>query len=254
MYAYHNSLKADLKAGQTRYGAFVTSPSPEVMEVLAIAGFDFAIIDTEHTGTGLETAVNMIRGARAYGMTPIVRVTDDTPKTMARYLDVGAYGVQVPMVHTAEQASAIVQAMKFAPEGVRGMSGGRGTAWGHIADYRRVSNEETLIAVMVETSLGVRNIREIVAVPGLDAVFIGAYDLSQSLGVAGQTTHPLVEEAVQTVLDACLESNVIPGIVAPDVALARRRAKQGFRFITILDDMAFFMECVENRLNAVKTP
>lgn len=252
MYTFKNQLKTDMKAGQVKYGAFVTSPCSEVVEVLAIAGYDFVILDTEHTASNIETVVDMMRAAEAYGMTPIVRVPDDTPKNISRYQDVGAYGVQIPMIHTAEQAAAIVQAMKFQPEGIRGMSGGRGTAWGRIENYRQVSNDETLVAVMCESAQAVKNIREIVRVPGIDAVFIGAYDLSQSLGVPGQTTHPLVEEAVQTVLDACLEADIIPGIVSPDVDLARRRAKQGFRYITILDDMAFFMDCVENRLKLVK--
>ena len=252
MYVFKNKLKADLKKGKTCFGAFVTSPCPEVVEVLAIAGYDFVIIDTEHTATDIETVVNMIRGAEAYGMTAIVRVPDDTPKNISRYQDVGAYGVQIPMVHTAQQAEKIVKAMKFMPDGLRGMSGGRGTAWGKIDNYRKVSNDETLIAVMCESKQALENIDEIVRVPGLDAVFIGAYDLSQSLGVPGQTTHPLVENAVQKVLDACLKANVIPGIVSPDVDLARRRAEQGFKYITILDDMAFFMECVEDRLKHVK--
>lgn len=252
MHIFKNKLKADLKAGETRYGAFVTSPCPEVVEVLAVAGYDFVIIDTEHTASNIETVVDMIRAAEAYGMTAVVRVPDDTSKNISRYQDVGAYGVQIPMVHTAEQAEAIVKAMKFMPDGIRGMSGGRGTAWGRIDNYRQVSNDETLIAVMCESKQGLENIDEIVKVPGVDAVFIGAYDLSQALGVPGQTTHPLVEEAVQKVLDACLKAGVIPGIVSPDVDLARRRALQGFRYITILDDMAFFMDCVEQRLNLVK--
>ena len=252
MFLLKNRLKEDLLNGKTCYGSFVTSPCPEVVEVLAIAGFDFAIIDTEHTATGIETVVNMIRAAEAFGMTPIVRVPDDTLKNISRYQDVGAYGVQIPMVHTAEQASAIVRAMKYIPEGNRGMSGGRGTAWGKIADYRRVSNDEILVSVMCETKTAVDNIEEIVRVPGVDIVFVGAYDLSQSYGVPGEVTHPVVEQGIQKVLRACLEAGVVPGIIAQDINLAKRRAREGFRYITILDDMAFFMNCVEERLNAVK--
>ena len=247
-----NQMKRDLKAGKTLFGAFVTAPSAEVVEVLAIAGYDFAIIDTEHTATGIETAVDMIRGAEAFGMPTIVRVPDDTPKNISRYLDVGAYGMMVPMVHTPEQAEGIVRAMKYPPEGIRGMSGGRGTRWGRVADYRKVANEEYMVTVMCESKQGLENIRKTVRIPGIDAVFIGAYDLSQSLGVPGETTHPLVEEAVAEILAACQEAGVIPGIVSPDVNLARRRAQQGFRFITVLDDMAFFMDCVEDRLNRVR--
>lgn len=251
-YIYENKLKRKLKAGETQIGAFITAPCPEVVEVLAVTGYDFVILDTEHTASGIETVVDMMRAAEVYGMVPIVRVPDDTPKNIARYLDVGAYGVQIPMVHTAEQAARIVEAMKFMPEGKRGMSGGRGTRWGRIEDYRQVSNAETLVSVMCETETAVNNIEEIVRVPGVDAVFIGAFDLSQSLGVPGQTTHPLVEEAIQKVLDACLEAEIIPGIVAPGVELAQKRIRQGFRYITVLDDMAFFADCVEDRLKKVR--
>lgn len=251
-YTFHNKLKENLKAGKAQLGAFVTAPCPEVVEVLGVTGFDFVILDTEHTASNIETVVAMMRAAEVYGMTPIVRVPDDTPKNMSRYQDIGAYGVQVPMVHTAAQAEAIVKAMKFMPDGIRGMSGGRGTAWGRINDYRRVSNEETLIAVMCESKQGLENIEEIARVPGVDAVFIGAFDLSQALGVPGQTEHPIVEKAIQHVLDVCSEAGVIPGIVAPRIDLARRRVEQGFRYVTILDDMAFFADSVTAQLEGVK--
>ena len=195
-----------------------------------------------------------MRAAEIYGMTPIVRVPDDTPKMLARYLDVGAHGVQIPMVHTAKQAADIVYAMKYPPMGMRGMSGGRGPRWGLLEDYRQFSNEETMVAVMCESKESVSNIREIVRVPGVDAVFIGAFDLSQSLGVAGQTMHPLVEEAIQTVLEACLEADVIPGIVAPTVEMARKRLAQGFTYVTIFDDMAFLAQCTLERIKQVKEP
>lgn len=251
-YTFRNKLKENLRLGKVQYGAFVTAPCPEVVEVLGVTGYDFVILDTEHTASDIETVVDMMRAAEVYGMTPIVRVPDGTPKLMSRYQDVGAHGVQVPMVHTAQQAAAIVQAMKYPPQGIRGMSGGRGPRWGAIEDYRRVSNEETLISVMCESRQAVENISEIVRVPGVDAVFIGAFDLSQSLGVPGETTHPVVEAAIQTVLDACLEADVIPGIVSSDAEVARRRAAQGFRYITILDDMAFFAQCVQHQLDQVR--
>ena len=219
---------------------------------MTISGFDFTIIDTEHTASNIETVVEMIRAAEIYGMTPIVRVPDDTPKNLSRYQDVGAHGVQIPMVHTAEQASNIVKAMKYMPDGIRGMSGGRGTSWGRIADYRRVSNEQTFVSVMCESKWAVENIEDIVRVPGVDGVFIGAYDLSQSFGVPEDVTNPIVENAIKRVLNACQRANVIPGIIAQDVDLVKRRAAEGFKYITILDDMAFFMNCVEDRLNLVK--
>lgn len=102
-YIFHNQLKENLKAGKTQIGAFITAPCPEVVEVLGVTGYDFVILDTEHTASDIETVVAMMRAAEVYGMTPVVRVPDDTPKNISRYQDVGAYGVQVPMVHTAQQ-------------------------------------------------------------------------------------------------------------------------------------------------------
>lgn len=251
-YTFKNKLKENLQKGRVQIGAFVTAPCPEVVEVLGVAGFDFVILDTEHTASGIETVVHMMRSAEAYGMTPVVRVYDDNPKIISRYQDIGAYGVQVPMVHTAEQAERIVRAARFAPSGARGMSGGRGPRWGRIAQYRDVSNEETMIAVMCESAQGLKNIEEIAKVPGVDAIFVGAFDLSQALGVAGDTTHPIVEEAIERILDVCRKTNVIPGIVAPTLEVARKRIEQGFLYVTILDDMAFFADAVEKRLMDVK--
>lgn len=249
---FENKLKRNLNEGKVQIGAFITAPCPEVVEVLGVAGFDFVIIDTEHTASGIETVVDMMRAAEIYGMTPIVRVPDDIPKNISRYQDVGAYGVQVPMVHTAEQAERIVKAMKFSPEGNRGMSGGRGTKWGRINDYRKESNEESFVAVMCESLEGLKNIKEIAKVKGLDAIFIGAFDLSQALGVPGDVTNPIVEDAIAEIYDACIESSVIPGIVAPSLEMARKRIEQGFLYVTILDDMAFFADAVEKRLKDVK--
>ena len=206
---FENKLKRNLKEGKVQIGAFITAPCPEVVEVLGVAGFDFVIIDTEHTASGIETVVDMMRAAEIYGMTPIVRVPDDIPKNISRYQDVGAYGVQVPMVHTAEQAEKIVKAMKFSPEGNRGMSGGRGTKWGRINDYRKESNEESFVAVMCESLEGLKNIKEIAKVKGLDAIFIGAFDLSQALGVPGDVTNPIVEDAIAEIYDACIESSAL---------------------------------------------
>ena len=132
------------------------------------------------------------------------------------------------------------------------MSGGRGTKWGRINDYRKESNEESFVAVMCESLEGLKNIKEIAKVKGLDAIFIGAFDLSQALGVPGDVTNPIVEDAIAEIYDACIESSVIPGRVAPSLEMARKRIEQGFLYVTILDDMAFFADAVEKRLKDVK--
>ena len=132
------------------------------------------------------------------------------------------------------------------------MSGGRGPRWGGIQEYRQASNDETMIAVMCESAQGLENIEEIAQVPGVDAVFVGAFDLSQALGVAGDTTNPKVETAIEQILDVCRRHEVIPGIVAPTIEVARKRIEQGFLYVTILDDMAFLAEAAQKRLSDVK--
>jgi 4-hydroxy-2-oxoheptanedioate aldolase len=251
-YTFENKLKKKLKAGLVQYGVFVTSPCPEVVEVLALAGMDFVILDQEHTALGIETTVNMMRSAEIYGITPIVRIQDHNPKTIGRYLDVGAQGIQVSMVNSAEESEGIVRAMKYHPEGMRGMSGGRGTRWGCIENYRNVNNRESMTVVMCESAEGVENIEKIVRVPGIDCVFIGAYDLSQSLGVPGEVTHPRVEDAISRVLGACKNAGVIPGIVAPSLELSQKRTAQGFLYITVFDDMPFLLEQAKKRLGELK--
>lgn len=247
-----NKLKRNLKEGKTQLGVFVTSPNPEIVEALAVVGFDFVIIDCEHGGANLETAIDMVRAAEAYGMSSVVRTHDDTPKMVSRYMDCGAYGIQVPMVHTAEQAAKIVEATKFWPEGKRGMSGGRGSKWNMIPNYTQQVNAESFIAVMCESVEAVNNIEEIVRVPGVDAVFIGAYDMSQDMGIPGDVMSEPMEEAIAKVLKACQDANVIPGVVAPTLEMARKRIAQGFTYVTLFDDMVFFAECAAQRLADVK--
>jgi 2-keto-3-deoxy-L-rhamnonate aldolase RhmA len=233
---FKNGLKEVLRTNEYALGAFVSISAPSIIEILAISGLDFVVIDMEHAPIGVETAENMIRAAEIYQITPIVRVTDYDDKMIGRLLDIGAYGVQVPMVHTAQRAMEVVQAAKYAPVGHRGISGGRGPKWGSIANYREVANRESMTVCMCESKEAVDNIEEIVKTPMLDVVFIGANDLSQSLGHSGDISHPVVEEHILRVVKACRESSVIPGIVTASAEEARKRINQGFRYVTVMND------------------
>ncbi|MFZ7134255.1 MAG: HpcH/HpaI aldolase family protein [Eubacteriales bacterium] len=238
-------LREILESGNYALGGFLSIGAPSIVEVVALGGLDFVIIDTEHGEANFESVVNMIRAAEAHGITAIIRMTDYDQKMIGRYLDNGAHGIQVPMVETGEMAQKVVAACKYAPDGLRGLSGGRGSKWGHIKDYTVTVNRELMTICMCETKLAVDNIEEIVKTPNLDVLFIGTGDLSQSLGCTGEKDHPLVIEAVNYVLRACKKYNVIPGIVTGSAAEAAKYIRQGFRYVTVLNDMRLICATTE---------
>jgi len=165
-----NALKRKLAARTPAYGLFASIPSPASIELIAEAGFDFVIIDTEHVLINPETVENMIRTAESYDLTPLVRVADGDPKTMLRLLDGGAQGIVLPMVEQAEQVREAVAACFYHPRGVRSLNAGRPGAFGKesLAEYVRRANQEILLVAMVESGAGVAQAEAIAAVDGVD--------------------------------------------------------------------------------------
>ncbi|MBI0525033.1 siderophore biosynthesis protein SbnG, partial [Dickeya dianthicola] len=180
-----NHLKRKLAAGTPVYGLIASIPSPVSVELVAEAGFDFVIIDSEHVLINPETVENMIRVAESYALTPLVRVADANPKTMLRLLDGGAQGIVLPMVEQAEQVRAAVRACYYHPQGERSLNSGRPGAFGKhsLAEYVALANREIMLTAMIESAEGVRQAEAIAAVAGLDMILEGAADLSQSLGI-----------------------------------------------------------------------
>lgn len=244
-------LREKLKKNKYALGCFCSIPAPSLVENVSMAGLDFVVIDTEHGESNFETVVNMARAAMARGVTPIVRVTSHDVKTIGRYLDNGLHGVQVPMVETKEQAETIVRACRFAPEGDRGLSAGRGSEWGRVPDYTNTANREIMCVCMCETAKGVENIEEIVSVPTLDVVFVGLGDLSQSMGLTGQMNDPRVIAAAEKVRDACLKAGVVPGVVTSGAANAEEWIKRGFKYVTCFNDMALMASTVNNIVSTI---
>ena len=156
-----NLLKEKLEKKNFVLGAFVASCSPTNVEILGMNGLDFVILDMEHSPLGLETMVDMIRAAEAYGMVAIPRVYTIETKLMRRVLDVGAHGLLVPMVNTMEDAHCVIDAVKFPPLGARGMNAGRGPRWGGYEDYIRQANDALFTMFQCETREGLQNVEEI---------------------------------------------------------------------------------------------
>src|SRR4030042_3992909 len=199
-------IKAALKSGQPLIGSFFRLPSPDLAEIFGEAGFYFIIIDQEHGPLTPETTSNLVRACDLVGMAAIVRIPDNQPWYFQHALDVGALGVQVPQIRTLADAERAVQLSKFSPLGRRGVCrnvrAARYSARDRF-DYLEGSNRDTVVVIQIESKEGVENITEILGVPGIDVVFIGPYDLSQSLGLPGQVEHRLGRSAMEQVVPAC---------------------------------------------------
>ncbi|MBQ7175747.1 MAG: 2-dehydro-3-deoxyglucarate aldolase [Lachnospiraceae bacterium] len=245
----HNLLKEKLEEKKYLVGAFVASCAPQNVEILAMNGMDFAILDMEHSPLGLETMVDMIRAAECYGMVAFPRVYTIETKLMRRVLDVGAHGIMLPMVNTPEEAKYIIDAVKFPPIGVRGMNSGRGPRWGAYPDYLREANDALFTIFQIETKQSVDNLEEIAKLEGSDVLFIGTGDLSLDMGHPGDLKHPEVAVAIDRVLEMCAKYNKIPGIVTSSPEAAAERVAQGFRIVTIMNDLGIFRSVTLDRIN-----
>jgi len=249
-----NLVKEKIEEKGYAIGAFVASSSSMNVEILGVNGFDFAMIDFEHAQTSLETAVDMIRAAELYGVAPYARVYNpkDGPM-MGRMLDVGIHGLMVPMINTAEEAEFVIQNTKMPPIGIRGKGTGRGPLWGAYENYNNGEvDEKSMVIVQCETPEAVENIEEIVQVPGIDCVYIGRLDLAHAMGVEDPSSSPELEANIQRVLRACKDAGVIPGIFTAGPEDATNRIEQGFQFVTVLNDLAFFRQATKQRIDAVR--
>jgi 4-hydroxy-2-oxoheptanedioate aldolase len=227
-------LPAMLASGKRLRGIFNSLPSPAVVEMCAYAGFDFIVLDNEHGSADLETTEHMLRAARASGIAPIVRCFEhDIP----RVLDMGASGVQVPMVETPEQAARLARRLRYPVPG--GGGGTRGSAFsGRAAGYgafggpahTRRSNEALVLVAMIETPLGVSNASAIAAVPGVDVVFVGPNDLAHTMGHENRWTDPPVQTAMETVIRATHAAGKCPGVLGLSPDEEARYAGWGARY------------------------
>ncbi len=220
-----NTLKQKLREGKPAFGVMITFPSPPVVEMLGYMGFDWVLIDNEHGSITVDTAEDVIRAGELSGIAPIVRPVTNKPEVIAPFLDRGAWGVQVPHVNTRAEAEAAVAACKYFPDGQRGMfSGGRPAEYGiggSTPDYVAKANAETLVCLMLEEVEAINNIGDIVKVKGVDVLFIGSGDLSQSMGYPGQNTHPEVQAVMEKGVKQIRQAGVVAGVSCPDALIPK---------------------------------
>ena len=234
-----NPVKRALKDGRVVLGPGVYVGSPDVAATLAGSGFDFLWIELEHASLSFDLARSMILATRGLKAMPFIRVPFNEPWLAKRALDVGSLGVIFPFVSTAEAAERAVKSCRYPPAGIRGYGPTLAAPrWGFsAADYVRFANEQVMVIVIVEQSEAIDNIEAIAAVPGIDVLFLGANDLSFSLGVGGRLTDPTVERATERVLAAGRKNGVAVGYPASDPDEIKRRIAQGFRFFLTSNDL-----------------
>lgn len=229
-----NLTKEKILAGETAYGVFVNVSNPSIVEIIGHLGFDFALIDAEHGPMGLESCEQMIRAADAVNITPLVRIAMNIQQNILRFLDMGALGVQLPLLNTKADVENVVRSVKYRPEGRRGLAGVRANNWGlsgPLGEYVQEANRETLVIVQIETMEAVENLKEILTVPNIDVVFIGPNDLSQAMGYPGQMKHPEVQELIDRLVKEIHAAGKATGTVAYDADTLKLRKEQGFKFI-----------------------
>jgi len=232
-------FRKDLRAGKRLIGTMVTLGAPEVTEILVKAGFDWLFLDAEHAPFD---ALQLQRVLQAAGpQTPcLVRLAAAAEVDIKKALDVGAAGIIAPMVNTPEQAKAVVRAAKYAPDGARGVGLSRALGYGFgLEAHLRAANDEVTVVVQAEHIEAVENIEAIVQTPGLDAVLIGPYDLSASLGRLGEVDHPEVVSAIGRVRAACQSAGLPLGIFGVSAAAVEPYIAQGYTLITAGADILF---------------
>jgi len=229
-----NRLKQQLLSGRPAFGVSVMFPSPQLVEMVGRLGFDWVLLDCEHGSLSSESVELMAMAAELAGLTPIARPWTNSPEGILHVLDRGAMGVQVPHVNTAKDAKRAVEAVKFHPMGTRGLAAGTRPAGygftGSASDYVQEANRETLVCVQLEEAEALRNLDEILRVDGVDVLFVGPSDLSQSLGYPGRSDVPQVREAMDRAFAAIVAAGKVPGSTGSTQAI-RDYQRQGVRYL-----------------------
>jgi 4-hydroxy-2-oxoheptanedioate aldolase len=241
-----NAFKRALKAGRAQIGLWSSLSSHYSVEVIAGAGYDWILLDCEHSPNDLESLLAQLQAAAPYPSTPVVRVPWNDMVTIKRVLDIGVQSLLIPYVCSAAEAAAAVAATRYPPAGVRGVAGTtRATRFGRIKDYAKRAHEEICVLVQVETKPALDQLEAICAVEGVDGVFIGPADLHASMGYPGETANaqvlPLIEEAMRRIRRA----GKAPGYLSPVEADAKRMLGAGALFCAVGADVGILARGAE---------
>ncbi|HWK43133.1 MAG TPA: HpcH/HpaI aldolase/citrate lyase family protein [Stellaceae bacterium] len=232
-----NRFKRALAEGRPQIGLWSSLGSPLVAEIIGHSGFDWILLDTEHSPTELPSLVAQLQAMQTGTATPIVRPAWNDPVLIKRILDIGAQSLLLPFVQNAEEAARAVAATRYPPDGIRGVAtSSRAAGFGRIPDYALNAAREICVLVQVETRAALDVLPAVAAVPGVDGIFIGPSDLAASLGHLGNHKHPEVQDAIGHALAACKRAGKPAGYLTPDEAEARKWLDAGFTFVAVGSD------------------
>jgi 2-keto-3-deoxy-L-rhamnonate aldolase RhmA len=249
------TLKQKLRSGRSTVGGWVTLGHPAIGEILAAAGFDFVVIDLEHSVITLERAAELIRAIESRAVAPLVRLTSNDANLAKRVMDAGAHGIIVPSVNSVEDARHAVQIVRYGPQGVRGVGLGRAQGYGaRFKEYFAWQLQQPVVVVQIEHVAALAVLTDILRVPGVDAFLIGPYDLSCSLGHPGEFEHPDFVRAIAAIREAGKATGVPGGVhvVEPDLGSLRRALDDGYHFIAYGVDIRFLDVAARAAMNLVR--
>jgi len=243
---YPNSFKRDLLAGKKLIGCWSSLANAITTEVLGVAGFDWILLDGEHSPNDVGTFIPQLMALKDSPSAPFVRPTSNNPVEIKRLLDAGFYNFLVPFVESADEARQAVAATRYPPQGIRGVSvSQRSNRYGTVPDYFKGINDQICVAVQIESGAGVAAARAIAEVDGVDCIFVGPSDLAAGLGHLGNSGHPDVQKAIASVFADAKASGKPTGILAPVEADARRYMEMGATFVAVGSDLGVFRSATQ---------
>ena len=250
-----NAFKRALRGGKPQIGLWSSLSSNYTVEVIAGAGFDWILLDTEHSPSDLENLLGQLQAAAPYPTHPVVRVPWNDMVTMKRVLDIGAQSLLIPYVQTADEARNAVANTRYPPAGVRGVAGTtRATRFGRVKDYAKRAHEEICVLVQVETQSALDQIEAIAAIDGVDGIFIGPADLHASLGHTGEIANPKVKPLIDDAIRRIRKAGKAPGILTPNEPDARQWLDCGALFVAVGADVGILARGAEALAAKFKRP
>lgn len=250
-----NNIKAGLKEGKSYIGTFVKMTDASSVEIFSLCGFDFIIIDCEHTHFSKETVVSLLRASDISGILPIVRVRENDRAQILHALDSGALGVMIPETSTKESLQKIVENAFYDPVGKRGYTASsRAAGYGFMnpTEYAMIANKNIMTIGYVETAEALENLDDMLTVKNIDVIWIGPMDLSQALGVIGQSKHQKVLDSIDTIIEKCKNAGIAVGTIAANADEAKKLIDKGIQFIGLSSDQAMISYAGKQFMNQLK--
>lgn len=248
------SLKKRLKNRKLTIGSWLQINSPIVAEIMSKAGFDWLVVDLEHSAIGISEAQTLIQIIDLAGCIPLVRLSSNDPTLIKRVMDAGSHGIIVPNVDSTDEAAKAVKATQYPPNGMRGVGLWRAQGYGfNFDEYKKWQASESIVIVQIEHIDAVNNLEAILRTEGVDGFIIGPYDLSASLGIPGEFEHPDFKNALERVLEVSKKMEALMGthVVMPDVFAVKEKIKEGYRFIAYGIDTLFLGQSCRDGLNQI---